>query len=284
MARLLAAVFPRTTVVASSRKAFPLVSARALCEHGGRFAVGVTLRNAARAKILISCAADWTTGSHGEGARILLTAPRRVDRSRHQVHDADSILNAFGLEAADPSWRPSLPLALKEEGAAALARMGVDHERGIGLAPTTAGSETKRWPIRYYGELAARLRVHSCRPIVLIGPGEEAIAEELCSVAGHDVAVAGADRDVAGLAALVAGLRTVVGNDSGAVQVAATFGTPVVAIFGPSESGRTGPLGAGHRVLARKAGSGGGISGISVEEVETAIFEMLRHREDISYD
>jgi ADP-heptose:LPS heptosyltransferase len=51
---------------------------------------------------------------------------------------------------------------------------------------------------------------------------------------------------VAGLAAVATGLRLLVGNDSGPMQLAACVGIPVVALFGPTDPGRTSPLGCGH--------------------------------------
>ncbi len=38
-------------------------------------------------------------------------------------------------------------------------------------------------------------------------------------------------------------------NDSGPMHIAAAVGVPVVALFGPTSEVRTGPYGAGHRVL-----------------------------------
>jgi len=38
-------------------------------------------------------------------------------------------------------------------------------------------------------------------------------------------------------------------NDTGPMHLAAAVGTPVVAVFGPSDPRRYGPLGEGHRVL-----------------------------------
>ncbi len=249
MVRFLSSLFPDISVMASPRKCSPVASARMLCS-GGRFKVGVTLRNAARAKILVRLASRWSTGSRGEGAFMLLSAPRAVDRGRHQVHDADAVLTALGLEVADPGARPVLPPSLREEGERLLRRAGVDRKRAIGLAPATARGDAKRWPVEWFGELARRLNARGWKPVVVIGPGEEAVAGSVASAARSDLPVLGFDRDVAGLAAVVGSLRLLVCNDSGPMQVAALFGTPAVAIFGSSDPCRTAPLGDRHRVLS----------------------------------
>ena len=277
MLRLLAELFPQTKVVASPRKTSPLSSARAVCRPYGRCRVGVSLRNAARGKILIRIGARWSIGSRSEGAYVLLSESCAVDRGQHQVHDADEILAALGLESADPLWRPSLPAFLEREGEEILRRAGVDRERAVGVAPATARSEHKRWSAEGYGELAARLSKKGCEPVIVIGPGEQPVADALCVAADRRLPVVGEDQDVAGLAAIVASLRTVVGNDSGPMQTAARFGTPVVAIFGPTEPGRTGPLGRGHRVLSCAGAFDNRNRGISVDAIEEAVAASLRN-------
>jgi ADP-heptose:LPS heptosyltransferase len=237
--------------------------------------VGVSFRNAARAKILIGLAAQWSIGSRGEGAFALVSQACSVDRRRHQVHDADEILAALGLEAADPLWRPPLPACLEREGDELLRAAGVDRGRAVGLAPATARGEHKRWPAERYGELAARLLRRGLEPVVVIGPGERPVADVLCAAADGSLPVVGENQDVAGLAAVASSLRAMIGNDSGPIQTAARFGTPVVAIFGPTEPGRTGPLGSGHRVLSSTRGIDDRIRGVTVDAVEDAAAALL---------
>ena len=135
MVRFLSAVFPDAGVVASPHKASPFSSARWLREDGRRFDIAVTLRNSARAKILVRLAARWCAGSRGEGALALLSASCTVDRSRHQIHDAEPILAALGLEAVDRSWRPTLPADLEGEGESMTKEAEVDLKKAVGLAP-----------------------------------------------------------------------------------------------------------------------------------------------------
>jgi heptosyltransferase-2 len=246
MSRLVQGLFPAARVVASLPKASPLSSAFRVCRSGGRYRIGVTLRHAYRAKIFLRLAARRSYGSDGEGAWALLSERWSVDRSRHQVRDADQILNALGLAAANAAWRPVLPSALLDEGKCELTRTGMDGRRLIGLAPATARGEAKRWPAERFRELAQRLLAAGLTPVVIVGPGEEKLAAE---VAGAAVRVAGPQVDVAGLAGVLAALDALVTNDSGPMHLAAAVGTRVVALFGPTDPARTAPLGTGHRML-----------------------------------
>jgi heptosyltransferase-2 len=285
--RFLAELFPETEVVASPRKDSPVASARRLCRERGRFEIGVTLRNAARAKILVRLAATCSVGSRGEGAGLLLSRRCEVDRRRHQVFDADSILGALGLASVNPIWRPRRPMILDREGVLSLARLGMQERPVVGLAPATARGQAKRWPAARFGLLARRLAESDLRTLVLIGAGEEKIAEEVRAAAEFDLPIVGPDRDVAGLAAIVSQLTALVGNDSGAMHLAACFGTPVVALFGPSDPTRTAPVGGRHEVLCQNLACAPCtapscpllhhecLRGLSVDDVEEALMRIV---------
>lgn len=275
MTRFLAAVFPEAVVVSSPHRKSPFSAVRAVIAVHRRFQVGVTLRNAARGKVLIRLAARRCFGSRGEGALFLMTNSCEVDRTCHQVHDADGILDLVGLDPADPDWLPDLPPEIAHEGEDVLRGFNLEASRVIALAPTTARGTAKRWPARRFGELVRRLRQTGLQPMIVIGPGEETVAEQVCEAAAFDLPVIGSNLDIAGLAAIANGVRGLVGNDSGPMQLAAAVGTPVVAIFGPTDPARTGPRGAKYRTVTAPAGSEDGIVGISVEEVEAAVLDLL---------
>jgi ADP-heptose:LPS heptosyltransferase len=54
------------------------------------------------------------------------------------------------------------------------------------------------------------------------------------------------------MAAVLRRARAFVGNDNGPMHIAAALGTPVVALFGPSDPQEWGPRGAGHRVIYKE--------------------------------
>jgi len=250
--RLFRVLFPSTEVVASPRRAFPLLTARRLCREGGRFEIGITLRHASRAKMLLRLSARRALGSTGGGAKILLSRCFEVNRTRHQVFDADPILNYLGLPGVDPEWRPSLPSELLEEGEQQLRRAGVWGQTLVGIAPAAAWGASKQWPAERFGRLARQLLDRGLRPVILIGPGEQSIAAEVADAAGEDLPVIGAEVDVAALAGAMAHLPVVTCNDSGPMHLGAMIGIRMVALFGPTDPGRTAPIGAGNVVISRE--------------------------------
>jgi heptosyltransferase I len=99
----------------------------------------------------------------------------------------------------------------------------------------------KRWPPSRFGAVASALRDrHALPSVVLWGPGEQSLAEEV--VAGSGGAAAVAPRtSVADLVALARGAALMVSGDTGPTHIAAAVGTPVVGIFGPTRPQRNGP-------------------------------------------
>jgi len=245
-------IFPDARVVASPPKSMPIGGALRICGVGGRFDVGVTLRHAARAKILLWLAARHTLGSSGGSALLMIDQRYPVDRFRHQVFDAEPILLALGAEGIDPTWRPELPDELVEEGRLELVNAGLLGQRVVALAPGGAWGVSKRWPLERFGALAVRLHAAGVRPVVVIGSGEEDLAAAVRKAAGLDIPIVGLPLDVAGLVGVLAHLSALVGNDSGPAHLAAMVGIPTVTLFGPTDPSRTAPLGERHQVIRLK--------------------------------
>jgi ADP-heptose:LPS heptosyltransferase len=113
-----------------------------------------------------------------------------------------------------------------------------------------SGSARKNWPLERFRELTSRLKL----PV------------RWC--AGPEEKLAGAVRidDLYELACWLAGARAYIGNDSGITHLAAAVGTPVVALFGPTNPAIWAPRGANVRIIARRE-----MEEIEVEEVAAAV-------------
>ncbi len=114
-----------------------------------------------------------------------------------------------------------------------------------------SGSARKNWPLNRFRELAARLAL----PVRWSAGPEEPLPPELMSDAVRF-------ENLYELACWLASARVYVGNDSGITHLAAAVGTPVVAVFGPTDPVVWAPRGERVRVV-----SGGSLDGISTEDV-----------------
>src|SRR5207245_3423117 len=101
------------------------------------------------------------------------------------------------------------------------------------LAPGAAHA-TKRWPVAYWSALAERLRTAGYRSVVVGGPVDRGLAQQL--VAGGAAASAAGEFSLQETGALLARSRVVVSGDPGAMHMATGVGAPVVALFGDRKS------------------------------------------------
>ena len=248
-----AAVF-RAAGTASVIARRPSLAADALALRPHRFAEAWLLPNSFRAALtaFLGGARERIGYDTDRRGALLTHALPPAPATRHQLRDYDALLRSRGIEPDLEAPRLQIPpeAAAAAESALASAQL-FPGPAPILLAPGAAFSWTKRWPPERWGALAALLSRSGARPAVVIGPGEERIAALAVAAAGIPVPVLGANLDPVELAALLARARAVVANDSGPMHLAAAVGTPVVAIFGPTDPGRTGPTGAPSRVLDR---------------------------------
>ncbi len=185
---------------------------------------------------------------------LLAPAVRQPGRRRHQVEDYEELLAAAGVPPA-ASWRPRLTTTagLRARTREVLARARVKDGDGplIGLFPGAEFGPSKRWPWERFADLTHALRRArgEVQLVLLAGPKEIWSTVRIHERSGRLVPVLGADLDLAELAGLLERLDLLITNDSGPMHMAAALGVPCIALFGPTDPGRTRPYGDEHRVL-----------------------------------
>ncbi|MGA9769421.1 MAG: lipopolysaccharide heptosyltransferase II [Blastocatellia bacterium] len=125
-------------------------------------------------------------------------------------------------------------------------------DRIIGVQPgTSIAMRWKQWPVERYRVVIERLlRDHPDSQIVLFGsPGEAEMIGDLARGLGSRVCVAAGKTTVKQVAALIERCDALICNDSGLMHVSVAVGTPVVAIYGPTDINRTAPLGPLHKII-----------------------------------
>ncbi len=162
-----------------------------------------------------------------------------------------------------------------------------DGPRFVAVNPV-AFWETKLWEEEKFAELCERLREELGIGIVLTG-GESAPLERICRKMRTKAVNLGGRTTLRELACIYREAVLLVTTDSGPMHLAAAVGTPVVALFGPTDPARTGPYGPGHRIIRqglscspcfrKRCETPRCMTDISVEEVFTAVKEMLAGRE-----
>jgi len=122
----------------------------------------------------------------------------------------------------------------------------------VGFQPgTSPNMRWKQWPVDRYREVIERLLAD--RPdsqVVLFGsPSEVGMIGDVARGLGPRVLIAAGKKTVKQVAALIERCDMLVCNDSGLMHAAVAVGTPVVAIYGPTDFRRTAPLGPAHTLI-----------------------------------
>ncbi|MCP5115032.1 MAG: glycosyltransferase family 9 protein [bacterium] len=113
-------------------------------------------------------------------------------------------------------------------------------DRAFAVIHPFSGSARKNWPLDRFRELGAAL--------------ERQMPVRWCSGPGEELPEATRFDDLYDLACWLTGARLFVGNDSGPAHLAAAVGTPVIALFGPTDPEVWAPRGDHVHVVPMKLG------------------------------
>jgi len=191
------------------------------------------------------------TGYIGEARYLLLTDARRPQPQR-----LPQLAQRFGqlaLARGDALKSPLPPLGLQvdeEARRALLDRLGVDRDRpGAALCPGAEYGPAKRWPARYFAELAQGIAARGCT-VWLVGSRKDAqLGEEIAQAAGGVCQNLCGQTTIGEAIDLLSAAALVVTNDSGLMHIAAALGRPQVALYGSSSPEFTPPLSPNAQIL-----------------------------------
>ena len=182
--------------------------------------------------------------------------PLKMREDEHEIERYIDLMAEAGARAVAPSAAATF-IHLTDEDRA-FARRFLEGGAGsmartiIGFQPgTSPAMRWKQWPIERYREVIGR--VLADRPdsqIVLFGSAsEEAMIREVAAGLSGRISLAAGKTSVKQVAALIEQCDLLVCNDSGLMHAAVAVGTPVAAIYGPTDFRRTAPLGDRHIVI-----------------------------------
>jgi len=224
-----------------------------------RFDLAVLFQNAFEAALLSFMAGiPRRYGYATDGRGWLLSDPVEKSRAgkRHQVSYYLDLLKPLGAPAINAL--PRLFLTAEEVRAmdGRLAGWGVEAGHVlIGLNPGSTYGGAKRWLSERFAEVSNRLvdelagRGHKAHVAIIGAKGEEELGRAIAGgIKGHTMVLSG-QTTIRELMAVVKRCRLFLTNDTGPMHVAAAFGVPVVAVFGPTDHRTTSPAGPDHVIV-----------------------------------
>jgi lipopolysaccharide heptosyltransferase II len=184
----------------------------------------------------------------------IFNLPVGMREDEHETRRYLDLVEAIGARAVEPSQvKPFMHLAAEDREFADTFINSQDRPGSIiGIQPGTSPTmRWKQWPIDRYRKLLERLTEEQREaPIILFGAANEAeMIRELAEGLSGKIIIAAGKTTIKQVAALIERCALLVCNDSGLMHVAVAVGTPVVAIYGPTDLRRTAPLGESHTVV-----------------------------------
>ncbi len=196
-------------------------------------------------------------GKASDGRSLLLTRTYQESVKPGAVHEVRyylDLLAHFGIHGN--ILKPFLSTSAEEDLAAGefLYNHGIKSDETIlGINAGASFGSAKRWYPERFGEVGNRLADDWDARIILFGVTEEVsiVTEIEQLLQGRSLNLAG-KTTVRQLMALIKRCNFFITNDSGPMHIAAAFGVPLVAIFGPTDHTGTAPC-SDNAIIVRQA-------------------------------
>jgi len=169
------------------------------------------------------------------------------DMNKHAVDRYLDFLRYLGAQVSEVKFILPLTEEAKKQALSLLAKYQLSEKRFIAINPI-AYWETKLWDNEKFAILADSIKKELKLDVVFTGGKHEDARDIVKAMQTDPVDLAGRTT-LPQLAQIYQSAALVITTDSGPMHLAAAVGTPVVALFGPTNPARTGPYGKGHTVI-----------------------------------
>lgn len=186
-----------------------------------------------------------------DGRSILLTkavaVPKPGEIPAHEQYYYLELLRRAGWLDSLPEQsfiKLNVPAENRERATDFLLSSGVRRDSfRIAIGAGASYGSAKCWPPGRFAELANRLQTQTQADVILFGTlAEAAVSSAIAAGMNHPPIDLTGKTSINDLPALLSHCQLFIGNDSGAMHVAAAVGLPVVAVFGPTDPFGTAPV------------------------------------------
>ena len=229
------------------------LSQRLRKEH---FSKTILLQNAFDAALIAFLAGiPQRMGYNRDRRGFLLTKALPFHDEDRKMHHADYYLNLLrALDICAEDTRPWIHLTL-EERLKARDALSMLKRPVLGINPGAAFGSAKRWLPDRFAEVASWFIKDTGGSVVIFGGKDDDVtAHEIARLAtfrgaGPSLVNKTGRTSLRELVGEISECDVFLSNDSGPMHIAYAVGTPLVAIFGSTDPGLTGPVGEGSMVI-----------------------------------
>lgn len=155
-----------------------------------------------------------------------------------------------------------------------LTRLGIECGRDCTVAVHPgSGDPRKRWFPDRYRKVITAMAGRGAKILLLTGPEEVKFVELVVEGIPPRNLFVVRDLPIRKVAAIIERATLFLGNDSGLMHLASSVGTPIVALFGPSDPVTWGPVGARNIVLIGNCSR----TNLNAEECRSCDFQECLH-------
>jgi ADP-heptose:LPS heptosyltransferase len=218
--------------------------------RGARYDLAINFEPDVRSNMLLSASgAAWTVGYRSGGGGALLDRALDYDTRLHTTENARRLVAAVFGRTPPHDDRPGITVPAAARANAA-RRLGAVRGPLVGLH-LNGGRPIKQWDQGRFADVARRLISSTGATIVFTGSGADRrlVEETVHALPPGCVIDTAGDNDLLTVAAILERLDLLITGDTGPMHLAAAVGTPIVAVFGPSDPRRYAPNGPHDRVV-----------------------------------
>jgi heptosyltransferase I len=209
------------------------------------------------------------------------------DMNKHAVDRYLDFPRYLGMQTDEVEFVLPLNREAEVKTGNLLKKYNLEENKFVAINPV-AFWQTKLWENEKFAVLADLIASRLDVKVVFTGSEKESVDKITSQMSAAPVNLAGAT-SLLDLAWLYKSALLVVTTDSGPMHLASAVGTPVIALFGPTDPARTGPYGAGHTIIRsdepcspcflKKCPTKKCMQDISPEQVFAAVNTQLRLRQ-----
>jgi len=217
-----------------------------------KYDIAIDLQGLLKSGVIIAAArAVRKLGFDGTRELAYLFLNERMPAYDREQHALERYLDvARYLGAVDPS--PSCTLPIARERTLVQTRLNglMRNGRKLVVINPVARWKTKLWDERKFAGLGDRLAVERNALVIFTGsPDDRTTTDRIVKMMATPAVNWAGETTLKELAALASQADLFITTDTGPMHLAAAAGVKVVALFGPTSPGRTGPYGTGHAVV-----------------------------------